>query len=88
LRWLPAGITWAIPKGPHALSCTTVSWLKEDVINRFTECIDCNWITLLPESQGNWTDENNPAQVIDAYVDALDLARLGFDGVVPVLLQL
>ena len=29
------------------------------------------------------TDENNPAQVIDAFVDKLDLSRLGFDGVAP-----
>jgi hypothetical protein len=43
---------------------------------------------LFPESQGDWIDENNPVQVTDAYVDELDLARLGFDGVVPVLLQL
>ena len=62
--------------------------MKEDAIKRFIERIDCNRITLFTESRDDWTDENNLVQVIDAYVDALDLARLGFDGIVPALLQL
>jgi hypothetical protein len=28
-------------------------------------------------------DESNPVQVIDAFVDELDLDELGFDGVTP-----
>src|SRR6185503_17893299 len=31
----------------------------------------------------DWIDEENPVRVIDAFVDALDLAGLGFDGVEP-----
>jgi hypothetical protein len=31
----------------------------------------------------DWGDESNPIRVIDALVDALDLADLGFDGVEP-----
>ena len=39
--------------------------------------------TLLPECLEDWVDENNPVRVIDAFVDALDLRDLGFDGVDP-----
>ena len=31
----------------------------------------------------DWVDENHPVRVIDAFVDALDLAGLGFDSVDP-----
>ena len=34
-------------------------------------------------SAGNWIDGENPVRVIDAFVDKLDLSRLGFDGVAP-----
>ena len=37
----------------------------------------------LPECLDDFIDESNPVRVIDAFVDALDLAELGFDGVVP-----
>ena len=39
--------------------------------------------TLLPECLEDWVDESNAVRVIDAFVDALDLADLGFDGVEP-----
>src|SRR5207244_10537315 len=39
--------------------------------------------SLLPESLEDWVDESNAVRVIDAFVDALDLADLGFDGVAP-----
>ncbi|MES0385950.1 MAG: IS1182 family transposase, partial [Hyphomicrobium sp.] len=38
---------------------------------------------MLPECLDDWIDENNPVRVIDAFVDALDLANLGFIGVEP-----
>jgi hypothetical protein len=37
--------------------------------------------SLLPESLEDWVDDSNAVRVIDAFVDALDLAELGFDGV-------
>jgi len=37
----------------------------------------------LPESLDDWVDESNPVRVIDAFVDALNLAELGFDRVKP-----
>jgi transposase len=39
--------------------------------------------TLLPESLDDWVDESNPVRVVDAFVDALDIAELGFEGVEP-----
>ena len=39
--------------------------------------------TLLPESIDEYVSEENPVRVIEACVDALDLAGLGFAGVEP-----
>jgi transposase len=50
---------------------------------RFVEGADRSRTTLFPESLDDWIDEDNPVRVIDAFVDALDLRHLGFDGVVP-----
>jgi hypothetical protein len=37
----------------------------------------------LPECLEDWADENNPVRVIDAFVEALDLGKLGFARVDP-----
>jgi transposase len=52
-------------------------------MKRFVEGADRGQSTLLPECLEDWIDESNPVRVIDAFVDALDLASLGFDGVEP-----
>src|SRR6202161_3899882 len=52
-------------------------------MKRFVEGIDRGQATLFPECLADWIDENNPVQVIDVFVDELDLAELGFDGVAP-----
>ena len=52
-------------------------------MKRFVEGIDRGQSTLFPECLDEWIDENNPVRVIDAFVDRLDLAELGFDGVEP-----
>ena len=39
--------------------------------------------TLLPACLDDFIDDSNPVRVIDAFVDALDLAELGFDSVEP-----
>jgi len=52
-------------------------------MRRFVEGTDRGQSTLLPECLDDWIDENNPVRAIDAFVDALDLAELGFDGVDP-----
>ena len=33
---------------------------------------------LLPDSIEEYVDENNPVRVIEAYIDSLDMASLGF----------
>ena len=38
---------------------------------------------LLPECVDDYVDENNPVRAVDAFVDALDLAQLGFGRAVP-----
>ena len=47
-------------------------------MNRFIEGMDRGQWTLLPESLDDWISEDNPVRAIDAFVDALDLAKLGF----------
>jgi len=53
------------------------------LMKRFVEGVDRGQSTLLPECLDDWIDENNPVRVIDAFVEALDLAALGFAGVEP-----
>lgn len=48
-------------------------------MNRFIEGTDRSQATLFPDRLEDWIDEDNPVQVIDAFVDALDLNGLGFE---------
>src|SRR5918995_5059256 len=52
-------------------------------MRRFVEGTDRGQSTLFPECLEDWIDENNPVRVIDVFVDELDLAELGFEGVAP-----
>src|SRR5208283_1318130 len=52
-------------------------------MKRFVEGTDRGQATLFPECLENWIGENNPVRVIDVFVEELDLAGLGFDGVAP-----
>src|SRR6202047_4828812 len=52
-------------------------------MKRFVEGTDRGQSTLLPECLDDWIDEDNPVRVIEAFVEALDLAELGFEGVDP-----
>jgi len=52
-------------------------------MKRFIVGADRGQSTLLPECLDDWIDESNPVRVIDAFVDALGLAKLGFDSVDP-----
>ena len=51
-------------------------------MKRFVEGIARQQATLFPECLEDWIDGNNPVRVIDAFVEKLDLLRLGFDGAV------
>jgi transposase len=52
-------------------------------MKRFVEGTGRGQSTLFPECVDDWIDEDNPVRVIDVFVDELDLAELGFDGVAP-----
>jgi transposase len=52
-------------------------------MGRFIEGADRSQATLLPEAIDDYVGEDNPVRVVDAFIDTLDLAALGFDGVVP-----
>jgi len=39
--------------------------------------------TLFPESLDDYVAEDNPVRVIEVFIEELDLAHLGFDGVQP-----
>jgi transposase len=52
-------------------------------MRRFVEGTDRGQGTLFPEFLADWIDENNAVQVIDVFVDELNLAALEFDGVAP-----
>jgi hypothetical protein len=52
-------------------------------MKRFVEGEDRRQGVLLPEFLNDWVSEENPVRAIDVFVDALDLAGLGFEGVEP-----
>ncbi len=50
-------------------------------MSRFIDEADRLQGALLPETIDEYVSEENPVRVIDAFVGALDLAALGFEGV-------
>src|SRR6201997_1338339 len=52
-------------------------------MKRVVEGEDRRQGALLPHYLDDYVTENNPVRVIEAFIDELDLATLGFDGVVP-----
>jgi transposase len=52
-------------------------------MKRFVQGEDRRQGVLLPEFLDDWVSEENPVRAIDVFVDELDLAALGFDGVTP-----
>jgi hypothetical protein len=58
-------------------------FLREESIRRFVEAADRRQWSLLPECLDDFIDESNPVRMIDAFVDALDLAEMNFEGVEP-----
>jgi transposase len=45
--------------------------------------VDRSQITLLPECLEGYVNDDNPVRIVGAFVESLDLAALGFDGVTP-----
>jgi len=52
-------------------------------MRRFVEGADREQTTLLPECLGDWVEDSNPVRAVDVFVEALDLADLGFAGMQP-----
>src|SRR5918993_511053 len=52
-------------------------------MKRFVEGVDRRQTTLLPDCVDDYVAEENPVRAIDAFVDALELSVLGFEGAVP-----
>jgi len=52
-------------------------------VKRFVEGQDRAQLMLLPECLDDLVGEDNPVRVVDAFIEQLDLAVLGFAGVVP-----
>src|SRR5215471_14033040 len=52
-------------------------------MKRFVAGADRGQATLLPECLDDYIDESNSVRVVDAFVEALDLGELGFEGVEP-----
>src|SRR5271154_2012783 len=52
-------------------------------MKRFVEGEDRRQSLLLPESLDDYVTEDNPVRVVEAFIDAVDLAALGFAGVRP-----
>ena len=52
-------------------------------MKRFIEGVDRSQSTLFPERLEDWIGDDNPVQVIDVFVDELDLGGLGFGRVEP-----
>ena len=50
---------------------------------RFIEGQDRRQVTLLPESLDEFIAEDNAVRVVDAFVEELDLASMGFEGTAP-----
>ena len=52
-------------------------------VKRFIDGQDRGQLILLPESLDDYVGEDNSVRVVEAFIDELDLAALGFAGVVP-----
>ena len=51
-------------------------------MGRFVVGADRSQATFLPECLDDWVGEDNTVRVIEAFVEALDLPALGFEGAV------
>jgi transposase len=52
-------------------------------MKRFIQSTDRTQVTLFPEQLEDYVAEDNPVRVVDAFVEQLDLGKLGFEGIVP-----
>ena len=57
--------------------------VTEVLMKRFIEEANRAQAAILPEYRDDYISADNPVRAIEAFVDALDLSRLGFEGVHP-----
>jgi transposase len=50
---------------------------------RYVEGSDRSQVMLLPECLEDWIAEDNPVRAVDAFVEELDLAAMGFERATP-----
>jgi transposase len=80
-EWLDPGITPCVKTQRRCYDSPVI--LRGEMMRRFVEEADRGQWTLLPECLDDFIDESNPVRVIDAFIDALDLAEMSFEGVEP-----
>jgi transposase len=54
-------------------------------MTRYIQGSERSQVTLLPECLDDYIDEDNPARVVDVFVDELDLTGLGLERVTPAI---
>jgi hypothetical protein len=54
-------------------------------MKRFVEGENRQQMILLPDCLDDYVVEDNPVRVIDVFIDELDLAALGFEGMLPAI---
>ena len=57
--------------------------LLERCVSRYIDGQDRTQSVLFPERLDDWVEEDNPVRVVDVFIDALDLAQLGFERAQP-----
>ncbi len=57
--------------------------MRGHVMKRFIEGQNREQASLFPERLDDYIDDDNPVRAVDAFVDALDLGKLGFVRIVP-----
>jgi transposase len=57
--------------------------LTQIKMKRFIQGVDRTQSIVFPERLEDYISEDNPVRIIDAFVDTLDLAALGFKGTLP-----
>jgi transposase len=55
--------------------------VTEVLMKRFIEGANRSHAVILPECLDDYISDDNPVRVIEAFVEAVDLSSLGFDGV-------
>jgi transposase len=57
--------------------------MREVAMSGYIEGISRNQVTLFPDRLDDWIDDDHPARLIEAFVEAMDLAAAGFGRMSP-----